>query len=80
MAAAFYIKSDFPIITNNDRSDIQTMRSHRSDSNRFAMGHDNRTTDTQRISRGTGRGGYHQPVSLISGEMGTVDSSMNADH
>ena len=43
MAAAFHVQRDFPVVTNDDRTDVEAMWSYRSDDNRAGMGNHNRT-------------------------------------
>ena len=49
MAAAFHIKCNFPVVTNDDGTDVETMRSHRSNGNRLTVRNDDRTSYAERI-------------------------------
>ena len=53
MAAAFHVQCDFPIVSDNDRTDVEAMRSYRSDGNSVGMRDDDRASYTQRVGCGT---------------------------
>ena len=46
MAAAFHVQCDFPIVSDNDRTDVEAMRSYGSNNNGVGMGHHDRTAYT----------------------------------
>ena len=46
MAAAFHVLCDFPIVSDNDRTDVEAMRSYGSNNNGVGMGHHDRTAYT----------------------------------
>ena len=47
MAAAFHVQRDFPVVTNDDRTNVETMRSYRSNGDRIGMRNDDRTAYAQ---------------------------------
>ena len=42
MAAAFYVQRDFPVVTNDDRTDVEAVRSYRGNGDRIGMRNDDR--------------------------------------
>lgn len=46
MAAAFHVQCDFPIVSDNDRTDVEAMRSYGSNNDGVGMGHHDRTAYT----------------------------------
>ena len=46
MAAAFHVQCDFPIVSDNDRTDVEAMRSYGSNNDSVGMGHHDRTAYT----------------------------------
>ena len=46
MAAAFHVQRDFPVVTNDDRTDVEAMRSYGSNNDGVGMGHHDRTAYT----------------------------------
>ena len=57
VAAAFHIKRNFPVVTNDDGTDVEAVWSHRGDGNGFTVGHNDRTADAEWVGGGTGRCG-----------------------
>lgn len=45
VASAFHVECDFPFVLDDNRPDVETMRSYRSDGNGVAMGYDDRSPD-----------------------------------
>lgn len=37
MAAAFHVQRDFPVVTNDDRTDVEAVRSYRGNGDRIGM-------------------------------------------
>ena len=42
MAAAFHVQRDFPVVTNDDRTDVEAVRSYRGNGDRIGMRNDDR--------------------------------------
>ena len=42
MAAAFHVQCDFPIVSDNDRTDVEAVRSYRGNGDRIGMRNDDR--------------------------------------
>ena len=47
MASAFYIQGDFPIVVDDNRTDVKAVWCYRSDGDGIAVRYNNRTTDAQ---------------------------------
>ena len=46
MAAAFHVQRDFPVVTDNDRTDVEAVWSYRGDGDRIGMRYNDRTAYT----------------------------------
>ena len=80
VAAAFHIERDFPVVTDDDGADVEAVWRHGRDGYRLAVRHHDGAAYAERVGRGSGRCGNHQPVCQISDETGVVDGCMNGDH
>ena len=80
MAAALYVKGYFPIVTNDDRADVEAVWGYRGNGNRIAMRDNDRTAYAEGICSGSCRGSYNQTVSLVRIQISSIDSCANTDH
>lgn len=64
MAAAFHVQCDFPIVSDNDRTDVEAMRSYGSNNDGVGMGHHDRDRlhlTNRRWNRWAWQSPAHQP-------------------
>ena len=80
VATTFNVKGNLRRIIDDDRTDVQTVRSHRRQTKAATLRNDDRSTIGEIVSRGTRRRSHDKTIRLVSNEKLAIHLSTDGNH